>query len=126
MFKYFGSGVIVATAFIHLLAPANEALTNPCLTGAITEYSWVEGIVLIVVFVMFFLELMTMRYATFGHEHGHEHEHNHDVEMNRQARSKKVDQRSVSSSALASKVSSTANLPTGCVLQWYSHELAAR
>ncbi|KAL8948793.1 MAG: hypothetical protein Q9222_005055 [Ikaeria aurantiellina] len=64
--KYFGSGVIIATAFIHLLAPANEALTNPCLTGPITEYSWVEGIALMTVFVLFFTELMAMRYAVFG------------------------------------------------------------
>jgi zinc transporter 1/2/3 len=79
--KYFGSGVIIATAFIHLLAPAHEALTNPCLTGVITEYSWVEGIVLMMIFVMFFLELMVMRYGNFGgevdHAHGHNHSHAH-------------------------------------------------
>ncbi|ORY02474.1 low-affinity zinc ion transporter-like protein [Clohesyomyces aquaticus] len=76
--KYFGSGVIIATAFIHLLAPANEALGNPCLTGPITEYPWVEGIALMTVMLMFFLELMTMRYANFGGEHSHEHAHAHD------------------------------------------------
>ncbi|KAL6716720.1 low-affinity Zn(2+) transporter zrt2 [Lecanora helva] len=42
MAKYFGSGVIIATAFVHLLAPANDALTNPCLTGAITDYDWIH------------------------------------------------------------------------------------
>ncbi|KAL4890029.1 Zinc/iron permease [Aspergillus ambiguus] len=68
--KYFGSGVIIATAFIHLLAPAEEALTNECLTGPITEYSWVEGIILMTVVVLFFVELMVMRYARFGHDHG--------------------------------------------------------
>ena len=71
--KYFGSGVIVATAFIHLLAPAEEALRNPCLTGAITQYSWAEGIILMTIFVLFFVELMVMRYADFGgnsHDHG--------------------------------------------------------
>ena len=72
--KYFGSGVIVATAFIHLLAPAQEALGNPCLTGPITEYSWVEGIILMTIFVMFFIELMVMRYANFGDAHGHSHD----------------------------------------------------
>ncbi|ELR05684.1 hypothetical protein VC83_05693 [Pseudogymnoascus destructans] len=64
--KYFGSGVIIATAFIHLLAPAHDALTNECLTGPITKYSWVEGIVLMTIFVMFFVELMTMRFDFFG------------------------------------------------------------
>ena len=70
--KYFGSGVIIATAFIHLLAPACDALTNPCLTGPITEYDWAEGISLMTIFLLFFIELMAMRYATFsslGHAH---------------------------------------------------------
>lgn len=95
--KYFGSGVIIATAFIHvseasiiyeldvhdtdsmqLLAPAGDALRNPCLTGPITDYSWVEGIVLMTIFVLFFTELMAMRYATFGPdpEPGH---HDHEI-----------------------------------------------
>ncbi|BDD64157.1 hypothetical protein MPDQ_000573 [Monascus purpureus] len=68
--KYFGSGVIIATAFIHLLAPAEEALTNPCLTGPITEYSWPEGIILMTIIVLFFVELMVMRFSHFwGHHH---------------------------------------------------------
>jgi zinc transporter 1/2/3 len=66
--KYFGSGVIIATAFIHLLAPANEALTNPCLKGVISVYPWPEGIALMVIFLMFFLELMIMRFGHFGGE----------------------------------------------------------
>ncbi|KAL9125001.1 MAG: hypothetical protein Q9217_005736 [Psora testacea] len=73
--KYFGSGVIIATAFIHLLAPANEALGDPCLTGPITDYSWVEGIALMTVFVLFFVELMAMRFATFGHTPTRDSEH---------------------------------------------------
>ncbi|KAI9656248.1 MAG: hypothetical protein M1821_004911 [Bathelium mastoideum] len=64
--KYFGSGVIIATAFIHLLAPACDALTDPCLTGPITEYDWAEGICLMSVFLLFFLELLTMRFANLG------------------------------------------------------------
>ncbi|KAL1991526.1 hypothetical protein VTN49DRAFT_4834 [Thermomyces lanuginosus] len=76
--KYFGSGVIIATAFIHLLAPAEEALTNECLDGHITEYSWVEGIILMTIVVMFFVELMVMRYS-FGHGH---HGHSHGPEIN--------------------------------------------
>ena len=63
--KYFGSGVIVATAFVHLLGPAEDALRNPCLTGPITDYTWVEGIILMTVFVLFFIELMVMRYGRF-------------------------------------------------------------
>jgi zinc transporter 1/2/3 len=75
--KYFGSGVIVATAFIHLLAPANEALGSECLTGTIKAYPWPEGIALMTIFVMFFIELMVMRYANFGADHDHTHTHTH-------------------------------------------------
>jgi hypothetical protein len=32
--KYLGSGVIIATAFIHLLSPAISELTSPCLGDA--------------------------------------------------------------------------------------------
>ena len=32
--KFFGSGVIISTAFIHLLQPASEALGDPCLGGS--------------------------------------------------------------------------------------------
>ncbi|KUJ21885.1 ZIP zinc/iron transport family [Mollisia scopiformis] len=66
--KYFGSGVIIATAFIHLLSPATQALQSPCLTGPITDYSWAEGIALMTVFTMFFIELMAARFDIFGHQ----------------------------------------------------------
>jgi zinc transporter 1/2/3 len=42
------------------------------LTGPITDYDWVEGIVLMTVFVLFLVELMVMRYGNFGHDHEHE------------------------------------------------------
>lgn len=83
--KYFGSGVIIATAFIHLLAPAEEALRNSCLTGPITEYSWVEGIILMTILVLFVVELMVMRYARFGQNdqpdiESHRHSHSENDE----------------------------------------------
>lgn len=68
IFKFFGSGVIVATAFIHLLSPAVEALGSPCIRedgtySIITKYSWPEGIALMMVFVMLFLELVANRFG---------------------------------------------------------------
>ncbi|EZF28670.1 hypothetical protein H101_07651 [Trichophyton interdigitale H6] len=69
--KFFGSGVIIATSFIHLMAPAHEALSHPCLTGPIKEYPWVEGILLMTIIILFFVELMVIRYARFGHDHDH-------------------------------------------------------
>jgi solute carrier family 39 (zinc transporter), member 1/2/3 len=85
--KYFGSGVIVATAFIHLLGPAEDALRNPCLTGPITSYSWAEGIILMTIFVLFFVELMVMRYGNFEHDHEHEHEQKHEHEHDKHSNS---------------------------------------
>ena len=65
--KYFGSGVIIATAFIHLLAPAVKALYSPCLDpdSPITQYPWPEGICLMTVFAMFLVQLLVSRYAVF-------------------------------------------------------------
>lgn len=56
--RYFGSGVIVATGFIHLLAEADQALSDDCLGGVFNEYPWAEGIALMGVFVMFFLDIV--------------------------------------------------------------------
>jgi zinc transporter 1/2/3 len=84
--KYFGSGVIVSTAFIHLLVPAQEALGSECLEGPITEYPWVAGIILMTIFVMFFIELMANQFDFFGgglahgHSHGPGHTHSHDLD----------------------------------------------
>lgn len=63
--RYFGSGVIVATAFIHLLAPAITALYSPCLDeeSIITQYPWPEGICLMSVFAMFLAELLVQHFA---------------------------------------------------------------
>ncbi|KAF3939354.1 hypothetical protein ABW19_dt0206335 [Dactylella cylindrospora] len=84
--KYFGSGVIVATAFIHLLAPANESLTSPCLNETVTSYPWAQGIALMAVFSLFLVELLATSFATLttgdisddGHGHSHSHGHSHD------------------------------------------------
>ncbi|KAI0597570.1 Zinc/iron permease [Biscogniauxia sp. FL1348] len=68
--KYFGSGVIIGTAFMHLLSPAFAALTSPCLPeGTITDYDWAAGICLMTVFVMFTIELIASRFDIFGHNH---------------------------------------------------------
>ncbi|KAI0399904.1 ZIP zinc/iron transport family [Xylaria palmicola] len=68
--KYFGSGVIIGTAFLHLLSPAFEALNNPCLPdGPFKEYDFAAAIALIAVFVMFTVELLVSRFDIFGHSH---------------------------------------------------------
>lgn len=81
--KYFGTGVIVATAFIHLLQPANENLSEECLGGTFEEYPWAYGIALMSLFVLFFFELAAFNYIDkkIGNEGGHSHSHFGDEEM---------------------------------------------
>ncbi|KIJ39728.1 hypothetical protein M422DRAFT_257561 [Sphaerobolus stellatus SS14] len=62
--KYFGSGVIIATAFIHLLAPAIDKLISPCLGVAWTEYPWALAVSMGSVFGIFFLELTAFRWGS--------------------------------------------------------------
>lgn len=77
--KFFGSGVIIATGFIHLLEPASDALSDSCLTGPITEYPWAFGICLMSLFALFFSELVAHHYvekaAQGSSEEAHTHSH---------------------------------------------------
>ena len=59
--KYFGSGVIIATGFIHLLAEAAQNLSKECLGAPFTEYPFAEGIALMGVFFMFTFDLFAHR-----------------------------------------------------------------
>ena len=64
--RYFGAGVIVATAFIHLLDPAyGEIGPNTCvgMTGGWAEYSWCPAIVLTSVIMIFLLDFAAERYV---------------------------------------------------------------
>ncbi|KAL5348032.1 hypothetical protein ACLOAV_006512 [Pseudogymnoascus australis] len=74
--RYFGAGVIIATAFIHLLDPAYGKIgPNTCvgMTGGWASYSWVAGIVLTSVMLVFLLDFGAERYVEhkFGFAHGH-------------------------------------------------------
>jgi len=59
--RYFGTGVILSTAFIHLLAEAWLALSSACLTGTWTEYPWPAALAMSSVFVLFVIELVAHR-----------------------------------------------------------------
>lgn len=64
--RYFGAGVIIATAFIHLLDPAYGAIgPNTCvgMTGHWADYSWCPAIVLVSVMIVFLLDFGASRYV---------------------------------------------------------------
>ena len=64
--RYFGAGVIVATAFIHLLDPAyHEIGPQTCvgMTGGWAGYSWCPAIVLTSVMLIFLLDFGAERYV---------------------------------------------------------------
>lgn len=75
--KYFGSGVIVATAFIHLLSPASQTLATECLGPAWQVYPYAFAICMVTLFILFFFEMMAFRVIDkkvaggAGHSHSH-------------------------------------------------------
>lgn len=71
--KFIGTGVIIATAFMHLLVPAIENLTDECLADRMGGYDWAEAIALMTVIIMFFVEMLATRMMDDGAEHGHSH-----------------------------------------------------
>ncbi|KAL0931300.1 ZIP zinc/iron transporter [Colletotrichum truncatum] len=72
VFKYIGTGVIIATAWMHLLAPGVEALHNECLAPMLGEYDWAFAIGLMTVMVMFLIEMIASNVSSgaFSHSHG--------------------------------------------------------
>ncbi|KAF4980294.1 hypothetical protein FZEAL_3665 [Fusarium zealandicum] len=69
--KFIGTGVIIATAFMHLLVPAIENLGDECLEERLAGYDWAEAIALMTVIIMFFIEMLATRLSNADMEHNH-------------------------------------------------------
>ncbi|SCU77308.1 LAME_0A00606g1_1 [Lachancea meyersii CBS 8951] len=74
--RYFGTGVIVATAFIHLLDPAyGEIGPSSCVgrSGHWEDYAWCPAIVLVTVFIVFLVDLASDVFVQrrYGVKHNH-------------------------------------------------------
>ncbi|KAK9321580.1 Zinc/iron permease [Lipomyces orientalis] len=72
--RYFGAGVIVATAFIHLLDPAySEIGPQTCvgMTKGWASYSWPPAIALVSVMMIFLLDFAAERYVEVKYGFSH-------------------------------------------------------
>ncbi|KAJ4390491.1 hypothetical protein N0V85_007171 [Neurospora sp. IMI 360204] len=71
MCKHFGTGVLIATAFVHLLPTAFGNLMDPCLPDLFTkQYPAMPGVIMMgSMFILFVIE-MWLNSKTGGHSHG--------------------------------------------------------
>ncbi|KAI9706295.1 MAG: hypothetical protein M1820_004870 [Bogoriella megaspora] len=70
--KHFGTGVLVATAFVHLLPTAFDSLNDPCLPDLFTTtYRPIPGVIaMAALFTLFTIE-MWLNHKMGGHSHSH-------------------------------------------------------
>ncbi|KAF2663308.1 Zinc/iron permease [Microthyrium microscopicum] len=70
--KHFGTGVLIATAFVHLLPTAFRSLNNPCLPELFTEkYPALPGVIaMFSLFCLFTVELWMHTKMPHSHNHG--------------------------------------------------------
>ncbi|KAG5979971.1 hypothetical protein E4U55_004530 [Claviceps digitariae] len=77
--KYIGTGVIIATAWMHLLDPAIDQLGDDCVKDRwLGDYPWALCIALMTIMVMFFVELMVSRHNS-DDEHSSASDSNSDL-----------------------------------------------
>ncbi|KAI0540583.1 Fe transport protein 3 [Xylaria digitata] len=69
--KHFGTGVLIATAFVHLLPTAWLSLSNPCLPDFfVVQYPPLPGIIMMASLFSLFIIEMWMNTKMGGHSHG--------------------------------------------------------
>ncbi|ORY62619.1 zinc-regulated transporter 2 [Pseudomassariella vexata] len=69
--KHFGTGVLIATAFVHLLPTAFFSLSDPCLPDLFTEqYPPMPGVIMMASLFSLFTIEMWLNSKMGGHSHG--------------------------------------------------------
>ncbi|KAI9013691.1 ZIP zinc transporter-domain-containing protein [Hyaloraphidium curvatum] len=72
MFKHFGAGIILATGFIHVFAPAYGNLSSICLSDFWLEYgSWAGAFAMIAVLFTQLIQTLAVSYLKAFHQHQH-------------------------------------------------------
>ncbi|KAM7207312.1 Zinc/iron permease [Naviculisporaceae sp. PSN 640] len=71
MCKHFGTGVLIATAFVHLLPTAFGSLSDPSLPEFFTDtYAATPGFIMMIAMFALFVVEMWLNGKTGGHSHG--------------------------------------------------------
>ncbi|KAG9231385.1 zinc-regulated transporter 2 [Amylocarpus encephaloides] len=69
--KHFGTGVLIATAFVHLIPTAFQSLNNPCLPDLlIKDYPAMPGVIMMAALFALFVIEVYLKGKTGGHSHG--------------------------------------------------------
>jgi zinc transporter 1/2/3 len=70
--KFFGIGVMISTAWIHLLPDSFERFGSPCLTGAWLTFSkgWVGAFAMLSTFFVQMIDFLLSAKGVSGHSHG--------------------------------------------------------
>ncbi|KAF4505487.1 hypothetical protein G6O67_007431 [Ophiocordyceps sinensis] len=92
--QHVGTGVLLATAFVHLLPTAFESLTDPCLPYFFSQgYKPLPGLVAMVsaIVVVAVESYLTARGAGHSHSHAHAHHYLDDDEASSNGRFHDVD-----------------------------------
>ncbi|KAJ2077536.1 hypothetical protein H4R24_005075 [Coemansia sp. RSA 988] len=70
--KHLGTGVIIATALVHMLPGGYESLGNPCIGGRMGNYGgWPGVLAMMAIFAMHLIEFVLSNHAMGKHSHSH-------------------------------------------------------
>jgi zinc transporter 1/2/3 len=76
--KHFGTGILIACALVHMLLPANEALTSDCLGTAFTQDYQAYAFLFCTLAILAMHSFDTALHMCAGHKHGTAHTHTID------------------------------------------------
>ncbi|PIA17746.1 ZIP zinc/iron transport family [Coemansia reversa NRRL 1564] len=70
--KHLGTGVIIATALVHMLPGGYESLGDPCIGGRMGNYGgWPGVLAMMAIFAMHLIEFVLSNHAMGKHGHSH-------------------------------------------------------
>ncbi|KAJ2707104.1 hypothetical protein FB645_001080 [Coemansia sp. IMI 203386] len=72
--KFFGAGVILATAFVHMLGGATETLKDECLEGRMGDFdAWPGFLAMAAILAMHLMEYLLTMHFVHNNDYSHDH-----------------------------------------------------